>query len=207
MLGDLSKKYESNGDPGCISSGLGDAGGKSYGMYQMSSRYGVVNDYVQWLYNNGYWFAENLAEHPVGSLAFDEAWRWLAYSDNKADFFKSQHDYIRDKYYKPAISALKAAMYDVEGKHNKVMQDVVWSRAVQYGVGNIVEMFTAACNKLGHPNLSYVDAKDYDKAMIKAIYFDVCSTAEWTNGSPALRQGLYHRFNAECMDALARLEA
>lgn len=205
MLGDLSKKYESNGDPGCISSGLGDAGGKSYGMYQMSSRCEVVSDYVQWLYNNSYWFAENLAEHPVGSLAFDEAWRWLADSANAADFAKSQHDYIRDKYYKPAISALKVAMYDVEGKHNKVMQDVVWSRAVQYGVGNIVEMFTAACNKLGYANLSYVDAKDYDKAMIKAIYLDVCSTREWTNGSPTLRWGLYSRFNAECIDALARL--
>ena len=205
MLGDLSKQYESNSDPGCISSGLGDAGGKSYGMYQLSSKMGAVNDYIQWLYNNGYWFAENLAEHPIGSLAFDEAWKWLAYSGNREDFEKSQHDYIRDAYYKPAVVALKRAMYDVEGKHHKVMQDVVWSRAVQYGVGSIVEMFEAACKKLGYPNLSYVDDRNFDKRMIKAIYLDVCSTREWTNGSPSLREGLYRRFNAECLDALARL--
>lgn len=205
MLGDLSKRYESNGNPGCISSGLGDAGGKSYGMYQMSSRMGVVDDYIQWLHNNGYWFGANLAEHPVGSIAFDGMWHWLAYSANRNDFAESQHNYIRDTYYKPAVAALRDAMYDVEGKHNSVMRDVVWSRAVQYGSGNIVEMFVEACNKLGYPNLSYVDDKAYDKAMIKTVYLDVCSTREWTNGSPALREGLYSRFNSECLDALAQL--
>ena len=70
----------------------------------------------------------------------------------------------------------------------------------------ILEMFITACNKLGYPNLSYVDAKEYDKRMIKAIYLDVCSTSEWTSGSPTLRQGLYRRFNSECADALAKLE-
>ena len=136
MIGDLSKRYESNGNAGCISNGYGDAGGKSYGMYQLSSNMGVVDDYIRWLRRNGYWFAENLAEHPVGSLAFDEAWRWLAYSNNKADFEKSQHDYICDAYYKPAVAALKYNNYNIE-KHHEVMKDVVWSRAVQYGAGNI----------------------------------------------------------------------
>jgi len=37
MLGDLSAKYESSGDPGSVSSGYQDPGGKSYGAYQLSS--------------------------------------------------------------------------------------------------------------------------------------------------------------------------
>lgn len=204
-LGDLSKKYESNGDPGCISSGAGDAGGKSYGMYQLASNTGSVESYIKWLRKSGYWFAENLAEHPVGSIAFDEGWRWLAYSANKDDFAKSQHDYIKYAYYDPAIGALKEADYDVERHHHEVMRDVVWSRAVQYGAGNIVEMFTDACHMLNYPNLSYVDNESFDERMIKAIYLDVCSTPEWTNGSPALREGLYNRFRSECEDALERL--
>ena len=205
MLGDLSKHYESNGDPGCISSGLGDAGGKSYGMYQMSSRMGVVDDYIQWLHNNNYWFAGNLAENPVGSLGFDTAWRWLARSDNAEDFERSQHDYIRDAYYEPAFAALRYNNYNIE-KHNEVMKDVVWSRAVQYGAGNVAEMFTeACCEKLGYPNLSYVDDSNFDADMIKAIYLQVCSTPEWTNGSPDLRQGLYSRFERECAEALERI--
>lgn len=205
MLGDLSKRYESNGDAGCISTGYGDAGGKSYGMYQLASNAGSVDSYVRWLRANDWWFGDLLAEHEVGSEQFDNTWKDLANSANREDFARSQHEYIRYAYYEPAIEALKRAMYDVEANHHEVMQDVVWSRAVQYGVGNIVEMFEDAVKAIGYPNLSYVDAAFYDEAMIKAIYLDVCSTPEWTNGSPALRAGLYSRFRNECKDAITRL--
>lgn len=205
MLGDLSKRYESNGDPGCISNGWGDAGGKSYGMYQLASNTGSVTSFIRWCRANGYWFGDYLAQYNVGSAGFDAAWTFLAESGNRDDFAKSQHEYIKYAYYDPAIRALKNAMYDVEGKHSEVMQDVVWSRAVQYGTGYIVEMFEEAVKAIGYPNLSYVDDKAYDEAMIKAIYLDVCSTPEWTNGSPSLRSGLYSRFRNECRDAIARL--
>lgn len=206
MLGDLSKKYESNGDPGCISSGWGDAGGKSYGMYQMSSKAGVVKEYIRWLRQNGYWFAESLAEHPVGSVAFDEDWRWLAdpANGNSEAFGQSQHNYIKAAYYDRACAELEKNLYHVD-LHSATMKDVIWSRAVQYGAGNIVEMFTAAAVALGHPNLSYVDVAAFDGVMIEAIYLKVCSTPEWTNGSPELREGLYARFKNECHEALTRL--
>lgn len=129
-LGDLSKKYESNGDPGCISSGWGDAGGKSYGLYQLASNTGSVESYIKWLRRNGYWFADKLAEYPIGSIAFDDTWKFLANSGNRTDFTRSQHDYIKYAYYDPAIRALKEADYDVELHHHEVMRDVVWSRAV-----------------------------------------------------------------------------
>ena len=39
VLGSLSSKYETGGrGPGTVSSGIGDAGGVSYGSYQMTSR-------------------------------------------------------------------------------------------------------------------------------------------------------------------------
>lgn len=34
-LGDLSAAYESNENPGCVSTGYGDLGGISYGAYQL----------------------------------------------------------------------------------------------------------------------------------------------------------------------------
>lgn len=204
MIGDLSKQYESNGNPGAISNGYGDAGGKSYGMYQLASNAGSVDSYIKWLQKNGYWFAEKLAEYPIGSIAFDDVWRFLANSGNKADFMESQHKYIEDTYYNTAVSFLRKAMFNIEN-HSETMKDVVWSRAVQYGAGYVVEMFEDAAISLGYPNLSYVDAKCFDKDMIKAIYLNVCSTEEWTNGSPALREGLYFRFAHECHDALTML--
>ena len=205
MLGDLSKKYESNGNPGTISSGYGDAGGKSYGMYQFSSTMGVVDNYVKWLRDKGYWFGEELAKYTVGSSYFDDAWRFLANSDNRGDFERSQHDYAKVIYYDRACSILADAGYHIE-KHSKAMKDVVWSRAIQYGPYQINQMFDeACCGVLGYFNLSYVDDIAFDKSMIEAIYLEVCSTPGWTNGSPSLREGLYARFRNECADALNML--
>ena len=205
MLGDLSKKYESSGDPGTISSGYGDAGGKSYGMYQFSSNMGVVDNYVKWLRDKGYWFGEELAKYTVGSSYFDDAWRFLANSDNRGDFERSQHDYAKVIYYDRACSILADAGYHIE-KHSKAMKDVVWSRAIQYGPYQINQMFDeACCGVLGYFNLSYVDDIAFDKSMIEAIYLEVCSTPGWTNGSPSLREGLYARFRNECADALNML--
>jgi len=45
-LGYLSSKFEAHGECGTISTGFGDSGGKSYGLYQFASRYDVPMDFV-----------------------------------------------------------------------------------------------------------------------------------------------------------------
>lgn len=202
MLGKLSGVYESNGDPGCISSGAGDAGGVSYGTYQLATNTGSVDRFVRWLNDSHHPAGMVLSGKRAGSREFSAAWKFCA--ENLADFGDIQHEYIRHLYYDPAVTALRDAYWHLEN-HHEVMKDVVWSRAVQYGTGYIVEMFETAAKRLGYPNLSYVDAPDFDAAMIRAIYLEVCKTPEWTGGSPALRAGLYARFENECSDALARL--
>ena len=83
---------------------------------------------------------------------------------------------------------------------------------MQYGTGNIVEMFETACHRMyneanddysGYPNLSYVDDARFDYDLIRAIYLAVCKTPEWTAAS--CRDGLYNRFESECAEALAML--
>lgn len=202
MLGDLSKKYESNGNPAAISTGIDDLGGKSYGMYQLSKNMGVLADFLLWAEKKGYAFVFKLYGQ-YGQDSFDAEWVKCA-TEYEHAFSDAQHQYIKERYYDVAKELLKEAMYDLDN-HSEVMQDVVWSRAVQYGPYQIVEMFTEACKILGHPNLSYVDSRDFDFNMIEVIYLEVCKSEEWTNGSPALREGLYARFKAECADALARL--
>ena len=202
MLGDLSASYESNGDPGCISTGWNDPGGKSYGSYQLASNMGSVQEYIDWLCANEYWFGPELNKYYVGSAQFDAAWKWLAEGGNREDFARSQHDYIKYAYYDRAVRYLANVGFHIEN-HAEVMKDVVWSRAVQYGPGNIVEMFTDACKALGQPNLSYVDAPSFDAAIIKAVYLEVCSSWEWN--SSALRDSLNERFQDECNVALSRL--
>lgn len=210
MLGDLSARYESNGDAACISNGWGDPGGKSYGAYQLSSNSGSLRLFVDWLQRRYPLLGESLAKYPLCSDEFDAAWRDVA-SYNYYDFLTAQHEYIRDAYYEPAVQQLAHTGWHIDN-HNPIMQDVVWSRAVQYGAGNIVEMFTTAAHRMynatdreytGYPNLSYIDAAQFDYDFITAIYLLVCKTPEWTVSS--LRASLYDRFERECHDALARL--
>ncbi len=209
MLGDLSAKYESKGNPGTISDGVGDAGGKSYGAYQLSSKAGSVDSFIGWAIDSGntvyVQYGNALAANKVGSDEFDKVWSDIADKDSNT-FFQMQHSYICWAYFFPAVAVLKEKGYDVY-KHNSVMQDVVWSRAVQYGVENIADMFNEAVRSLDYPNLSYVDDVNYDGALIMAVYKNVCKTEEWTDGSPGQREGLYDRFDNECADALAQLES
>lgn len=202
-LGDLSAKYESNGDPGTVSDGYGDAGGVSYGCYQLASNTGSADSFVNWLQQQGHPFGNILGQHPTGSTAFSAAWKYCA-EEASDEFEQLQHDYIQQAYYDPAVETLREESFNIEN-HSEAMQQVIWSRAVQYGPGNIVEMFNTAVKYLGFDNLSYVDAIDFDANMIRAIYLTVCRSEEWTNGSPALRAGLYERFENECNDALAML--
>ena len=217
MLGDLSAKYESSGSPATISPGEGDPGGKSYGLYQLSSRMGSVRSFLDWAVrlsaNETYAsYGRTLGQFPIASMDFDQVWREIALVDEDV-FAQMEEDYICYAYYLPAADALRRAGFDAD-KHTHVMQDVIWSRAVQYGTGNIVEMFETACHRMyneasddysGYPNLSYVDDARFDYDLIRAIYLDVCKTPEWTAAS--CRYGLYSRFERECADALAALES
>ncbi|KYZ76872.1 hypothetical protein AXX12_18380 [Anaerosporomusa subterranea] len=200
-LGDLSAKYESNGDPGAISSGEGDAGGVSYGAYQFAANAGVPGQFVAWLKQIGYLYADELAEAGVpGCDEFSDAWLRAAARDPDG-FLAAQHEFVRQSYYEPAREQALAAGINIDGC-SFALQNVVWSAAVQYGAYYVKELFEDAATQLGVTSAADAD----DAALIQAIY-DVRASDEWTTGSPELRPGLIARFEAECRDALAALDS
>lgn len=219
MVGDLSAKYESNGNPGTISSGAGDLGGKSYGCYQLALNTGAVHSFQKWLREIGHTYGQSLGGLDAGSGAFDTLWRQIAEVDAE-NFKQLQHDYISYAYYEPAVAMLRENYFNVE-KHAQIMQDVIWSRAVQFGAGNIVELFTEAVAKMGHPNLSYVDDARFDWDIIANVYnflIEECdnvyqvsnglyhSQKDWVNGSyDIVKIGLRNRFENERDEALEKL--
>lgn len=219
MIGDLSAKYESNGNPGAISTGEGDLGGKSYGCYQLALRAGAVECFQQWLKETGHTYGQTLGTLQAGSSAFDQLWVDIASVDSE-NFKQLQYDYISFAYYEPAVELLQGNDFIVE-KHMEIMKDVIWSRAVQFGAGNIVELFTEAVIRMGHPNLSYVDAVAFDGDLITNIYdflIEECDNAvlnenglyhspkDWANGSyDVVKIGLRNRFEQERNEALAQI--
>lgn len=198
MIGDLSARYESNGDPGTISSGYGDAGGKSYGCYQFAINAGVPQAFVAWLINLGHAFGAILASCVPGSGEFDVAWRQLA-GTYPADFAQAQHDYVQAYYFEPAIINLRAIGFEAMGR-SEALHQVIWSRAVQYSARWIPDLFTEAAALAGQELI-----RMSDRDLIWWVYEVNLTDPEWTAGSPALRPGLFARFQQERQDALAML--
>ena len=221
-IASLSAKYESHGNPGVVSSGSGDLGGVSYGSYQLASNTGAVDSFLEWAkgYSNDALanYARELSKFPINSQEFKNLWRNIGDVD-PGGFQELQDAYIMDHYYEAAASALRNNYFEIN-KHSVAMKAVLFSRSVQYGPGNMVELFTTACLRLGYPNLSYIDDAAYDSKMIESIYdflVDECDQAynngsfyhspnDWANGSyTVVKVGLRNRFVNEKEDALAML--
>ncbi|MGL4570186.1 MAG: SH3 domain-containing protein [Clostridium sp.] len=138
FLGVLSEKYESNGNPGCISSGVGDYGGKSYGAWQLSSSLGSLDGFVNWLKGENNAFYKKLTDARKldnGSNCgknFDKAWKELATNDYN-DFYNLQHKYTKENFYDDLVNRLLKTE-DFKGMLSSfAVRNVLWSTAVQHG--------------------------------------------------------------------------
>jgi hypothetical protein len=87
-LGKTSESFESGGrGPGVVSTGNGDFGGVSYGVYQLSTNMGRVQQYVsQSKYKDRFFNLE------AGSDEFTKEWKKIA-EEHPVDFRKEQHQF------------------------------------------------------------------------------------------------------------------
>ena len=162
MLGSLSEKYEASGDPGRISSGEGDPGGKSYGAYQFASNYNIPRNFFTWCQSNATYKAigDRLAAAYVadgdgspesGGYAdnFDAEWTAIA-AESRDSFLQAQYAYTRKNYYDGAIAELKEAYPDFDiSNYSIALRNVIYSRSVQIGVGSVPALFGEALDLLG----------------------------------------------------------
>ena len=224
-LASLARKYESNGDPATVSNGYGDLGGVSYGLYQLATNTGSVKEFLDFVkdYSNDALanYGRVLSQFKIGSTEFSNLWKDIGNIDPNG-FTELQDAYIKSRFYDIAVKKLKNNYFDID-KHSDAMKAVVFSRSVQYGPGNIVDLFEYAVDwKLKYANLSYVDNKYFDDQVIGAIYdylVDECdkvyylphkgyfhSSDDWINGSNSVVKGLRNRFVHEKEDALNMLK-
>lgn len=163
QLGRLSEKFESGGrGPGAVSSGNGDPGGVSYGIYQLASRTGTARAFVA---HEGARWAAYFGRAAPGSAAFSKAWKAIAKREPES-FAQAQHDFIQRTHYQPAIDAvLGKSAIDLDSRHRAV-RDAVWSVSVQHG--GAVRILAAAIAD-ADADLSRTDSA-YDRRLIEAIY-------------------------------------
>lgn len=162
-LGALSERFESGGrGPGAVSSGKGDAGGVSYGIWQLSSRAGTAAAFVA---GEGLRWQADFAGTVPGSPDFTAAWKAIAAREPDT-FAEAQHAFIERTHYRPAVAAVLArTRLDLDTCHPAV-RDAAWSVAVQHGgaariLAAAVGRADGACGR---------GAAGYDRTLVEAIY-------------------------------------
>lgn len=217
-LGDLSKTYESSGDPASVSTGSGDLGGISYGCFQFASEKGIPQDFVNWaaeqpdpLGNYGRALQES---GEVNSQEFIDKWRELGTVD-PVGFEELQWQYCKGVYFDQGNQNLINQLDLDVTTHSEALQQVLWSHSVHYSAYYMPELFRGALEISG---VSINDISDHD--FIYYIYEYLIhdgknayqlnngswhSPQDWFNGSEDVIDGLLNRCYNEREDALGIL--
>jgi LysM repeat protein len=210
MLGSLSSKYETGGrGPGTVSSGLGDAGGVSYGSYQMTSRPGG-GTVARFVAHAAFAWRDRFAGMNPGSPEFSARWRALA-TEAPEDFFEAQHAFIKRTHFDPLVDKVIAEDGLDVTLRSPALQDVVWSTAVQHGPNTPV--VHRAIHKLGGGAALEPADRECDRHLIIAIYAErgrrsaAGNLVYFARNSKAVQDGVARRFRDEERDALRMLEA
>ncbi len=162
-LGKLSEQYESGGrGPGTVSTGRGDPGGVSYGIYQLASRTGTA---AKFAVGEGARWASELGAGPPGSREFSESWRRIAAREPEA-FAQAQHAFIERTHYRPAVDAVRRRTgLDLDVRHAAV-RDATWSVSVQHGGAAAILV-----DAVEQTDFEYArTAPIYDRKLVEAIY-------------------------------------
>ena len=194
LLGSLSAKYESgNRGAGTVSSGKGDPGGVSYGLYQLSSKAGTAAKFIKFLKRKEFsYLFEGLFEHKPGTKEFSAAWRKQAKS--MKTFWMDQHYFIKATHYDPVRSwATKCGLID-----HPVVNQVLWSIGVQHGKAK--NIITTACR--GAEEFR----KKEPRAVINSLYIAREAYVKRLRSlSPRIKKSLLNRYKNEHKDALEML--
>jgi hypothetical protein len=204
-LGTLSQKYESSGNPGAVSGGVGDPGGVSYGAYQFATNAGSPQAFVDSLKDTHPDYYESLKGKTPGTEEFSTAWKEVAAADPDG-FLKAQHDYVASQYYEPAKESVGTALGIDFSTRSRALNDVLWSTSVQHGTGGALDVFQDA---LAGQDVS----KMTDEEIIRAVYAERGRKDEngtlvrFSSSSADVQASVAQRFVDELADALAALAA
>ncbi|MCB1229514.1 MAG: LEPR-XLL domain-containing protein, partial [Verrucomicrobiae bacterium] len=175
-VGSLSAQYETGfayenySDPafisaaGVVSSGVEDAGGVSYGVYQLPSRRNgvLVEDSRVMEFLNASGFISEFTGLTQATPAFNQKWMDLANpsvvgANAALAFATAQHDFVGLTDYDPFVAKFLADFGIDFADRSRALQNVVWSTGVQHKTADSV-FAIAARDLLIDLGFSYSDA-------------------------------------------------
>ena len=193
-LDSLSAQYES-GSEGNAAIGYDSTGGTSYGKYQLSSKTGTFDEFLEWADKHGADGKEvakilRQAGNPnTGSKtgSVPEAWKKLA-KTGKLD--KLTYEFIKETHYDKALKEIKNPDIINLINGSKTIQNVLWSTAVQHGPKNAAKIFSDSYRK-----------RITDKQFIKNIYSE--RSKYFSSSKENIKRSVLSRFNNEQAKALS----
>jgi len=182
-FGKVAATFESGGDPGAVSSGQGDAGGKSFGAFQLSSKTGSLQAFLN---KTGYGKQFEGMDLKNPGKEVEAKWKQLA---SDPEFIKAQSQYAKEKYFDPHMAMLKKNGIDLSGK-GRAVDELVLSTANQYGANSSVLM-----NAFKGKNVSQMEPEEIIRL---AQEYKAGSTGSYfASSSEAVRAGVRNRIAKE----------
>ncbi|WP_373497774.1 hypothetical protein [Desulfococcus sp.] len=203
-LGSLSAAFES-GAAGADAIGYDPGGGTSYGVYQIASKPGTMDRFIDFLAGEEPAWAERLraaGEANTGGRGggMPRVWREIA-SEDPERFTGLQHAFIEDTHYRPAERKIAGSEGIRPGDRSEALREVLWSTAVQHGPDGAARIFGSAMERLRSGGDDPSDA-----AIIEQVYALRAETAD--RHAPELASALRNRFRSEkrqSLDLLANI--
>jgi len=183
-FGKVAAYFESGGDPGRVSTGNGDPGGKSYGAFQLSSKQGSLQRFLN---QTGYIKNFQGLDLNTPGPEVDQAWQALAQTDPQ--FIAAQGQFAKSAYFDPHQKMLKEAGIDLSGK-GRAVQEMILSTANQYGAASSV--IINALKDTDYASMS-------DEQLIKTVegYKKQSVGTYFSSSSADVQQGVSNRIDRE----------
>lgn len=199
--GSLSAHFES-GKNGVGTIGYDQGGGTSYGVYQIASRPGTMDNFLDYLDDRAHQWAARLrgaGQADTGSTdgAMPREWKRIAAEDPER-FAQFQQDFIQKTHYLPAMKEISRRTGLDMSRQPHALQEVLWSTAVQHGPHGAANIFCKAIAQDGAPALR-LPARD----VITSVY---AARVEYTESMTSdVQDAVWKRFQEEKSMALAML--
>jgi hypothetical protein len=191
-LGSLAAKYES-GNRGSEAIGWDSTGGTSYGKYQIASKTGTMDKFLNFLKtNNPEAYERLMAAGPADAGKdgkFAQEWKALA---KEGKLGTSEHDFIKSTHFDVGMKGLKDQNLSKMIEQSKALQEVMWSTSVQHGGGGASGIF----NKVFKEGMSEED-------LIKAIYSE--RGTRFGSSTSQVQESVRRRFQEEQQLALGMI--
>ncbi|MCU0587217.1 MAG: hypothetical protein MUF52_03590 [Syntrophobacteraceae bacterium] len=203
-LGSLSARFES-GEAGVDAIGYDRQGGTSYGQYQISSRAGTMDAFLDYLDEHAPGWARDLRTAGPANTggrggAMPREWKRIA-SEAPQRFADLQRDFIERTHYVPALEEIRDKTgVDVKGQ-SRALQEVLWSTAVQHGARGAARLFTRAIEQSGAEGGGGPAAR----RVIDGLYAE--RAEQFGSSSSDVRSAVQRRFQEERKLAVGMLES